>query len=288
MNPPARIVHGNRSGFTLVEILTGIAILGLLSGILIAGVDRARTAAETSAASSSARTLIQAYLMSPLENRGRYMPGYGDTGRDLELPGGRPLASSREEAKRYPWRIAPLLDGTLESLYVGDNRGYYDKIARNSPYQASLHPSFGINSVFVGGHYDGRMTSPDYRPGGRSRGRSTYPRDFWVLRPGDAEKTTNLIVFASSLYSPPADYPDPVGFHRVLPPKSPGNPSWGDYNREIPANMGFVSLEYADQAVVAHLDGSVATLGEEELRDMRRWSNQAAKYDDPDFAAWSR
>jgi hypothetical protein len=96
-----------------------------------------------------------------------------------------------------------------------------------------------------------------------------------------------MIVFASSLYSPPADFPDPVGFFRVTPPQAPGRPAWGSYNPEIPASLGFVSLEYGDKAIVAHLDGSVTTLTETELRDMRRWSNQASQHDDPDFVSWN-
>ncbi len=275
-------------GFTLVELLAAVAIVGVLSGILVVGVSSARTAAERTEAISSARSLIKGYLMTPLENQGRYLEGYADTGSNLRLRNGRTLNSGSEEAKRYPWRLAPHLGDSVESLYVGNHKDYYEQIAAHSPYSASLHPSFGMNTIFVGGHYDGRTSSPAYRPGGRSRGASTLPPSFWVLRPGDAENPSNLIVFATALYSSPPDYPGPVGFHRVLPPRSPGNPSWGSYNPEIPANMGHVSLEYGDQAVVAHLDGSVASLGEEEIRDMRRWSNQAAKHDDPDFSSWSR
>lgn len=272
--------------FTLIELITAIAVLGVLSGILIAGVQSARKAAETSAATSGARSLVQAYLMTPLENEGRFLEGYADTGENLELRDGRSLSSGSEEAKRYPWRIAPFLEDGLSTLYVGPHAEYYDQIGRHSPYATSLYPSFGINSIFVGGHYDGRISSPAFTPGGRSRTKTTLPGSFWVLRPGDAHNPSNLIVFASSRYSSPPDYPGSVGFHRVLPPQSPGNPSWGTYNPEIPASLGHVSLEYGDQAVVAHLDGSVATLGEEELRDMRRWSNQAALYDDPDFSDW--
>lgn len=285
---PALNRPGNRSGFSLVELLAAIAVLGVLSGLLVAGVQSARSAAETSAATSGARALIQAYLMTPLENGGRYLEGYADTGENLTLKNGRPLSSGSEEAKRYPWRMAPLMDDGLASLYVGSHGDYYEQVARHSPYAASLHPSFGMNSLFVGGHYDGRKTSPDYAPGPRSRDQSTYPRSFWVLRPGDAHDPSNLIVFASSLYSQPPDYAGPVGFFRVAPPQAPGQPSWGSYNPEIPASLGFVSLEYADAAVVAHLDGSVATLAEAQLRDMRRWSNQAAKHDDPNFSDWNR
>lgn len=145
-----------------------------------------------------------------------------------------------------------------------------------------------MNSVFVGGHRDGRKHDPGYTPGGRSGNGSTYPADFWVLRPGDARDPSNLIVFASSRYSPPINFPESVGFFRINAPNSPASPAWGGYHPDIPASLGFVSLEYGGKAVAAHLDGNVRLFDEEELRDMRRWSNQAAIYNDPDFSDWER
>ena len=50
--------------------------------------------------------------------------------------------------------------------------------------------------------------------------------------------------------------------------------------------MGNVPLEYGGGAMVANLDGSVTVLDEEDLRHMRRWSNQAALYGDKDFNSW--
>jgi len=277
-----------RRGFTLVEILAVIAMIGVLTGLVIAGVGKARQAAETSAATSSARSLIQAYLMTPLENGGKLAMGYGNAGETLYPRESPPLAPNSEQAKRYPWRIAPFLNDGVAALYAGGHREYYEQVASKNAYMASLYPSFGINSIFVGGHYDGRKHSPGFAPGPRSRDRSTYPHDFWVLRPGDARSPSRLIVFASSIGSSPPDYPEKVGFYRVLPPDSPLTTAWGSYNPDIPASLGHVSLEYGGKAVIAHLDGSVGTATEEELRDMRRWSNQAALFDDPDFSDWNR
>jgi len=285
---PLQRIRPSCAGFTLVEILASLAVVGVLSSILVAGISSVRTKAKQTAATTAVRSVVQAYLMTPLENNGRYLVGHGDTGKDIKLRNGRAVHSGSEAAKRYPWRLAPFMEDSVAGLYVGDHKDYYEQIASKSPYAASLHPSFGINSIFVGGHYDGRVSSPAYSPSGRSRIESTLPKSFWVLRPGDAESPSNLIVFASSLHSSPPDYPHSVGFYRVLPPKSPGNPPWSSYNPGIPASMGHVSLEYGDKAVVAHLDGSVAILNEEELRDMRRWSNQAAKHDDPEFSEWDK
>jgi prepilin-type N-terminal cleavage/methylation domain-containing protein len=284
-HPPRR---GHLGGFTLIELLMVIAVIGILSALTVTGMSKARQAATTAEATAAARSLIQAFLLTPADNNGRYMIGYGDTGKNIHPPGGPPIASRQEPAKRYPWRIASYLDGTMKSLYVGPHRDYYERTAANDTYMTSLYPSFGINSIFVGGHYDGRKHSPDFQPGARSRDQSTYPKAFWVLSPWDAHAPSDLIVFASSLSSPPSDYPDPLGFYRVLPPQSPFMPNWGAYNAEIPASMGHVSLEYGERAVTAQLDGSVRLLEEDELRDMRRWSNQAALANDPNFSNWER
>jgi len=289
MKPFRRSIRTARSaGLTLIELLVALAVAGVLSGLVVAGVGEAREAAKKAEATAGARSLIQAFLLTPTENNGRFMIGYGNAGEDLDPPGFPPIASSQEHAKRYPWRIAPFLEDSVASLYAGQHQDYYEQVASRSAYHASLHPSFGMNSVFVGGHYDGRKHSPDYRPGPRSRNRSTYPDEFWVLRPADARAPSELIVFATSRYASPADYAGSVGFFRVNPPRSPLLPDWREYNPEIPANMGHVSLEYGGRAIVAHLDGSVAALDEAALRDMRRWSNQAAIHDDPDFDDWDR
>lgn len=280
--------HPRVAGMTLIELLVALGVIAVVSGLLAAGLTTIRESARTAAATGGARSLIQAYLLSPTENNGRYLMGYGNPGKTIHSAADRPLAPSSEQAKRYPWRIAPLLDGGVKALYVGEHAEFYERKASKSAYTASLHPSFGMNSVFVGGHYDGRKHDPSYSPGRRSRNTSPYPSEFWVLRPGDARNPSDLIVFASTRYSPPADYGGAVGFFRINAPQSPASPNWGDYDPAIPASLGFVSLEYGGKAVVAHLDGSVRLLDEKQLRDMRRWSNQAALYDDPDFSDWER
>lgn len=280
--------HNQRkAGMTLVELLAAMAIVGVLSGLLFATVGSMRDSAYTTEKVSGARNMINAFLLTPQDNRGNFMMGYGDSGRAVEI-NGRRSSSRGEEAKRFPWRLAPYMDDNIAALYMGDHAEFYDKIAGNSPYTASLYPTFGINSIFVGGHYDGRSYAPDFEPSRRSRGEVTkFPRDFWVLRPADAYDPGKMIVFISALATT-NDYEGPVGYFRVSPPSYPSGTSWGSYNPDIPASMGHVSLEHDGRAVVAQLDGSVSLLSEEELRDMRRWSNQAAKYNEPNFSQWDR
>ena len=277
-----------RRGFSLVEILVVIAVRGILAGVVVAGVDKVRQSAQTSAETSAARQVIQAFLMTPMENKGRFMLGYGDARKTLYPRGFSAITSDAEDAKRYPLRLAPLLENNLETLFAGKDLRFYHEVASKRPYDASLNPTFGMNSIFVGGHADGRIYDPGYEPNRWSRDQTKMPNNFWVLRPADAYNPSLLIVFASSLYSPPADYGEPVGFYRINPPKLPTGTSWGSYDSKIPASMGYVSLEHGGKTVAAHLDGHVEMLDQEQLRDMRRWSNQAAIFDDPDFSDWMR
>ena len=276
----------HKKGFTLIELLMVIAIIAILSSILVPGMARVREAAHMADATSSARSIITAFLLTASDNNGQYMMGYGDAGQMLSPNGFPPILSSQEDAKRYPWRLVPYLSDSPEILYVGSHRDFFKESASNSTYLTSLYPSFGINSIFVGGHYDGSKHAPNFTPKPWSRDKTKFPNRFWVLRPADAVEPAKMIVFASSISDTDGDG-KASGYFKVTPPKSPLTPNWGPYKGVTdPGSMGNVSLEYGGGAMVANLDGSVTILDEEDLRDMRRWSNQAALYGDKDFNRW--
>ena len=277
----------HKKGFTLIELLMVIAIIAILSSILVPGMARVREAAHMADATSSARSIITAFLLTASDNNGQYMMGYGDAGQMLSPNGFPPILSSQEDAKRYPWRLVPYLSDSPEILYVGSHRDFFKESAGNSTYLTSLYPSFGINSIFVGGHYDGSKHAPNFTPKPWSRDKTKFPNRFWVLRPADAVEPAKMIVFASSISDTDGDG-RASGYFKVTPPKSPLTPDWGPYRGVMdPGSMGNVSLEYGGGAMVANLDGSVTVLNEVDLRDMRRWSNQAAFYADKDFNSWS-
>lgn len=72
MNPhPARRA---RRGFTLVELLTVVAIVGVLAGIVIPVIGKARESAHSSACASNLRQIAAAALLYAGENKGRLMP----------------------------------------------------------------------------------------------------------------------------------------------------------------------------------------------------------------------
>jgi len=48
--------------------------------------------------------------------------------------------------------------------------------------------------------------------------------------------------------------------------------------------FGHVDPRWSNKAVAVNLDGRASLLGEAELKDMRRWANQAAEQDDPNWS----
>lgn len=71
---PRRVV-----GFTLVELLTVIAIVGILAGMLIAGIGAIRESAKASRLTSNLRTVAEAIRLYANDNNGHTPPTRGGT-----------------------------------------------------------------------------------------------------------------------------------------------------------------------------------------------------------------
>lgn len=268
-----------RTGFTLVELLAVVAIVGVLAAILLPALSAVRKQARKAVEITAARQLVTAYHAHAAERRGRLMPGEanGYETRILE-----PVYNLRGQklndtiAKRFPWRLVPYLnrgvEGAIlfnESLAEAEGWNDYD-------YNVSLLPSLGINATYVG-------TDKDYR---NAKGEVIGPGAFRhaIQRFEQAHAPGSLIVFASA-----AGQDDQGGrthgfWQLAAPydsakngtwPAAPADPAW--------PVLGQVHLRWSGKAVVAHLDSSVKLLGEPELRDMRRWADSAAVADDPDW-----
>lgn len=69
-SPKARIRVSRTAGFTLVELLTVVAIIAILAAILFASLGRVRQSARASADTASMRALGQAMLMYAADNKG--------------------------------------------------------------------------------------------------------------------------------------------------------------------------------------------------------------------------
>lgn len=77
MTPHPHPAVARRLGFTLTELLTVIAIIGVLAGILIPVVGRVRESAAIATCSSNLRTLHQASALYVADHKGEYPPNHG-------------------------------------------------------------------------------------------------------------------------------------------------------------------------------------------------------------------
>lgn len=75
MNTPPR-AYSRRSGFTLVELLTVIAIIGVLAGILIPVVGKVRSASRKGVCTSNLRTVYSGLMMYANDRKGALLPAW--------------------------------------------------------------------------------------------------------------------------------------------------------------------------------------------------------------------
>lgn len=257
------------SGFSLVEVLVAVAILGLLVGVSGAAYQKAMGKASLAAEVSAAKNLTQAYLLSASENGGRYLAAYDSTARNQPVLNakGRPLGMP--EAKcRYPFRLAPYFNNQMDgTILVNRNEAQIIRIMGASgtmyDYGLSVFPALGINRYLVGGTVN-------------SGGGVEYSSEC-IQTMGQAEKS--VIVFVSG----GSDEVD--GYEYVTPPNGPrGQWSSAKWTKDSdPGSYGHVGARFDGKAVAAFLDGSVRVLSIDELRDMRLWSKNAALADDPNY-----
>lgn len=254
------------AAFTLLELLTVIAIAAVLGALTYLASSQFFSKAELVNELGAARQLISAYVLYSIENDGRLLPGMADEdatdgqGNEIRWPGN----------ERYPWRLAAYIgedDGIKGTLLVNDQVHLAvpsaDQSREEWAYQVSLFPTFGYNMYFLGGDLTGG--SPP----------------LYLTHMAQARKPSQLIVFGSARYT--AGQQNESGFFQILSPTfAPGTRGWSaTYDEEASSGTwGHVHPRYNGKAVFAFLDGHVELLDTEQMRDMRRWSNDA---DSPDW-----
>ena len=259
----------HRRGFTLVELLVTITIITTLAAVSTAGFLKMRDKARMTTEIGAARNLITAYLAHASDHNGLVMPGY-QTDPDAADLHGNPLPHPMNA--RYPWRLAPLAPRIEGVMLFNGNESALD--SKNSDYMVSVMPNLGLNAVLVGGHFGSGSPLPP-----SPRLIEAYGK-FHVTRLAEVESPESLIVFSSARSGK-----GKPGYFEIRPPRLTA-PVWtsGKFDEDTPAHQhGFVDFRYNGSAVTACLAGNVQLLTEKQLRDMRRWSNQAARENDPDY-----
>lgn len=271
-----------RQAFTLIELLVVMAIGITLVAILMPVVSSSRNMARMAREQSSGRSLMLGVFNYANDHEGEIIHGYCRHPMDVsELP---IKPSNPEEWARYPLRLLKYIGDYDKRVIVADSKGWYTSLEDTTPYFISLFPSFGINAIFVGGDESG-SDAGGLRPVVKDFDR--YGK-FCLTRMGEAQSPSRQIVFVSARASDGGQ--SVSGYFKVVAPRSISS-AWagGPFTEDSPAaNFGFVDFRYNSKAVVAHLDGHVEMLNEEQLRDMRRWSDLAARADDPNHSGFNR
>lgn len=252
-----------RAAFTLIELLTVVAVLGVLGAVLLPALGRCRAAARSAREASAARVLMQAYLLVPQDRRGELLPGSKNEAAFDEQ--GAPLGTF---SYRWPHRLAPYL-GTrlLDTLFINDQARYYSEIRATVPEQASylfsLTPSFGLNLAHVGGITLG-SGALDQRYGP-------------VTQLEQCARPSRQLVFASAanrLIAADAGY---------FEARSPTAANWPATLEAATSDTsrGWVDFRHGGRAVTAWLDGHVSREDYAALLDMRLWAEPARRADNP-------
>lgn len=268
-------------GFTIVELLVVIAVIGILVSLLLPAVQKARVAADRTDEMSSARQLMLAWDSYAVQFKESVLPGYKLGLRAFTADGDQVgEVSNSIAAARYPWRLAPFLDYDFRSLYRGINARALEAMQQQDlesyVYVVSVSPSLGLNTTWVGGDQNELGFSPSAL--------SNFGR-FYVQKLGDIRKPGELMVFASAKGSDPgAPESDPYeGFFRVRSPRFAAGQEerWAETITPStgPEDSGHVDFRYGGTAVIACADGHIETQGADAMRDMRRWANRAKTED---------
>lgn len=292
------------AGFTIVELIVVIGIITLLIGILLPGLRAVRLAGDRTTESNAARTLMVAYHAYSNANRDRLLTGFSPPGAfEAFDQHDHPISQSQSfgnpnparTVSRYPWRLAPYFDYDFRGLYTNQLRNKLEEIQSENYgtylYLSSIYPALGLNSQWLGGDFDaslGNYASTDPT----STASKVFGR-FWATTMSEIRTPDRLLVFCSArgrefIDGSPAG-PVVEGNFRVRSPRFSNVTNagaWPDAEEQPyfsglePSVYGNVSLRHSGRAVVAFMDGHVDLLNEADLRDMRRWANQA---DHPDW-----
>jgi len=270
--------------FTLIELLVVIAIIALLTAVILPSLSGVRDRAAQFKELSALRSTLTAWNQYATDQKGALIPAfYGNPPLDA-LPAfyedGKPIptdvyGSQRAVVCRWPWRLAPYLGHDFRSLTMQDGDDQVKLASGNDLgkylYFSSLYPSFGMNGMWVGGDQEryGFLAA-------EIKGQRNPLANFYASRIATIKHSERLIVFASSRTNQSAGATDACreGYFRVESPNWIG-PQWSTYDPIVAQSCGNVSARWQGSASVGTVNGATELVPIEELRDMRRWADQA-------------
>jgi prepilin-type N-terminal cleavage/methylation domain-containing protein len=261
-NPDANIT----GAFTLVELLVVIAVVAILAGLLLPALAKAKQKGKQVNEINAGRQLMLAWVMYAGDHDDAVLPGYtsqAEATDDQNNALGSPIRD------RYPWRLAPSLANNFRTIYVNEGRNFLEQAVQMSHddyvYRASLFPSLGYNSVFLGG--DEQKFNPDLAA-------ISFGTGWLVKRTTQIKNPAGILAFTTARAR--LDGADEFGFFSVYPPYIRTRQWDPTFNyASDPAKFGYVHPRWNNRAVTAMTDGHVESLKTDELQDMRHWCNMA-------------
>ncbi len=325
-----------RAAFTLIELLVVITIISLLISILLPALAQAKKTAKMLLEQAAGNQLMTGYnsystdykdgLMIPYIHWSWAHPSVGPIQvRPQDFTNSPSDSIEGDTVKVWPLRFMYYAGGSggalppeamvndkafLASLKARDRTpagggggGVVDySVVTKYQYGMGWHPSFGLNSIYVGGHY----RRGAFSLGSASRTGHPLNNHFYVSRTDRIKQPSTLLVSATSRSVDVAsagtggniDYggrPVPYtaasivvpGYYEITPPQVAGIPltgggtvqAWNASNTwnkvTAPVNWGFLDMRHFNKAITTHVDGHVEIQTLTQLRDMRKWSNRA-------------
>ena len=250
-----------RRAFTLIELLTVIAIIGVLAAILIPVVGKVRESARAASTVSSARQVVTALILASAEERGRFPLG------DINnMPDGR---------RFWPRRVAETLgmspsayrDAFLPSSDQITDRSIALDSSANAPTSFMAHSAILGTANFTGGGIVRSNSSPGVPIGSIRRpsqtiliitGEPLVGYSATTGRSSGATATFNTHPWGSAT-SPTADLNLPISI--AIPGNSTGFEQIGYYigasGTPVPRDGGGIRMSYNGRAGAGMVDGSV-------------------------------
>lgn len=293
-----------RCGFTIIELLTVIAIIALLIGLILPAVASVKRKARKTSEINSVRQLGQAWQNYSTAYNDACLPGYinGVTQDAWSVQYSYQDESivPAEVAAAYPWRLLPYMSHKIETMTQHLDTDYFNLEDPGTIMQIALEPGFGYNAFYLGGWWD-----PDEGDPIRAR----FQEDNVVARTiPQIEKSTEMIVFCSSSLMQAGtyrQYEDTIsGSHYVVPPFLGQEEQWtlgsGGGGSGGPGGAATVGQDisilevltttavpigrYNDRAALYYADGHVDSLYSGELVDPRKWIYLAPSPNDETFS----
>jgi len=180
--------HAKR-GFTLVEILVVVAIIGILMSLLITGLSGAIKTSKNSKQMSNLRQVFMGWTMYANQYNDQCLPGFLSVNVQKywkvnyrtrgKIEGQTSDKFDRAVTQTYPWRLAPFLDYSWELLMgyredpnSSDTNSLYtiaplevtsnplsEQLQQMTPRSlvgstVALQPCFGYNAFYLGGWWE--------------------------------------------------------------------------------------------------------------------------------------